>query len=113
MSCIVQLYHKYAGRKALLTVCYQGEITRTMPDGQRATAEPKLGIQIPVTIVNIREVYGREQVLIRPFRGIGSTWVEATERLVVVNEWPPETEPSEPEEDQPDENQADDNGTTD
>ncbi len=113
MSCVVHLYHKYVGRKALLTVCYQGEIARTMPDGSRATSEPKLGVQIPVTIVDIREVYGREQVLIHPFRGIGSTWVEATERLVIMNEWPPETEPLDPKEDQPDENQADDNSTTD
>jgi len=87
MGNVAQLFHKFVGRKALLTVCHAQEITRTV-NGEDTIIQPKIGIQVPVVIVDARECYGREHVLIRPFRGVGSAWVEAADRITIVNNWP-------------------------
>lgn len=104
MSSVVQLYHKYIGKKALLTVCSRPETSR-MKDGHQQTIKTALGIEIPVIILNARESWGREHVLVRPIRGIGTVWAEVT-RIRTVDDWPIE-------EDRPDENQANDNSATD
>lgn len=87
MPSTAQLYHKYIDRKALLTVCRANETQRTT-NGVTTPVERKLGMQVPVHIVDARMVYGREQVLVRPHLGVGSTWVEATDYIRVVEEFP-------------------------
>ncbi len=108
MSSVVQLFHKFVDKKALLIVCSRPETFRIV-DGRQQTIETALGIQIPVTILDAREAYGREHVLVHPHQGVGTVWVEVSDKLRVVDEWPEENA----EEDQPDEDQADDDGTTD
>lgn len=85
-STIAQMYHQYVGRKALLTVLKRREVEDR--DGN-VIRESSLGVRIPVQVVDARIVYGTENVLIRPYRGEGSTWVLAS-RVHMVDEWPEE-----------------------
>lgn len=106
MGNVAQLFHKYVGRKALLTVCHMQEVTRTV-NGEEVIVQPKIGIQVPVTIVDARECYGKEHVLVRPRRGVGSTWVEAADRITIVVDWPDEQVDSLQQEEEADANKAD------
>ena len=56
-----------------------------------------VGLMIPVRITDARSVYGRDQLLVQPAVGIGSTWVvlpkppsRKTGKLVLCDDWPPE-----------------------
>lgn len=79
---IAQLYHKYVGRKGLLTVL-------SYPP-KREERAGTLGIQIAVWVLDARIAYGNEQVLVRPPMGVGSAWVNVKGQLNLVDQWPDE-----------------------
>lgn len=83
---IAQMYHQYVGRKALLIVLKRREMCDR--DGN-VIRESSIGVRIPVQVVDARIVYGTAHVLIRPYRGEGSTWVLAS-KVHMVDEWPEE-----------------------
>lgn len=106
MRSVGQLYHQYVGRKAMLTVLAYADNTdeeghvrrgREVVDG--AVDKGSVGIRIPVTISDVRQCFGQENVLVTPHHGEGSTWVRVNERLVIVEEWPFETEQAEHDDD--------------
>jgi len=90
MPTIAQLYQRYVGKPALLTVLDYApqEATEARP---RAT-DGSTGIQIPVWICDARLQYGSDAVLVQPVFGAGSTWVKAGDRLLVMEKWPPHIE---------------------
>lgn len=90
---MAQLVHQYVGKKALLRTCDSPESRRTMDNGDTKTIPAVPGILVPVWVVNVRVAYGREHLLVRPLRGRGSVWVEASDRVVVLaddDDWPEE-----------------------
>lgn len=69
---VVGLVQKYQARHAYLDVTGQD------------TSQP--GLQVPVTVINVRQVYGNDQLLVTPHRGHGTMWVHVS-RVHVVEEW--------------------------
>jgi hypothetical protein len=65
-------------------------VLREDKQGNEREVPASAGVMVPVEVVDARTRYGREDVLVRPYRGRGSAWVEANERVVLVEEWPEE-----------------------
>ena len=89
---IATLYIEFVGKKALLTVLDYPEYTKKQ-NGQKAIVYAGIGVRVPIRIVNARLRWGREDVLIRPLRGKGSTWIEVSNKLTVLDDdedWPDE-----------------------
>lgn len=84
---VAQLYHSFVDKKALVRVF---DYKARAPGGN--TLKQQLGIWIPVRISDARITYGREQILIQPLHGKGSTWIDVGERVQIVDEWPEESD---------------------
>lgn len=93
MECntAAQLVQRYVGRKALLGLLSYDQ-THAGPQYRN------VGIEVPVEILDARVRWGNEELLCRPYRGTGSSWVRIGARVKrrsvrVVSDWPkPEPE---------------------
>lgn len=76
---VAQLYHQYVHKRAMLLV---------LAEPGCETRNARTGVWIAGTILNVKLAYGREHVLFAPLAGEGTAWVEASEKLRLIDEWP-------------------------
>lgn len=80
---VAQMYEKYVGKKAMLVVLDQLE-----KEGRENSGS--MGVEIPIKIVDANIAYGRERLLVEPHSGVGTAWIEANDKVRIVDEWPHE-----------------------
>ena len=74
LQSMAQMFHQYVGKDALLTVMSApARVTRVK--GERKDVAAQIGIQVPVTITDVRHAFNRAEVLVQPVSGSGSAWV--------------------------------------
>lgn len=84
MRAVAALYHAYVHKKALVRVLQKPPRAAR---GSFKAAGPRVGVLMPVVIQDVRHCYSREQLLVQPYHGVGSVWIDAGSAQI-VEDWP-------------------------